>query len=63
MSEPWGWSVTISIYGSGEMPSGADIIAATERATVDLEDTGNSVSFAGARKMVVKEEPQESIAQ
>ena len=55
--EPWGWKVTISVYGTGAKPKG-DIIKATQAAADVLE----ADVFAGARVDVVQARPSEQVA-
>lgn len=57
-TSPWGWKVTIHLYGSGERPPGGAIIEAAQKAAEYI----GADDFVGADTKIVQKRPGEQVA-
>lgn len=55
--EPWGWKVTLHLYGTGECPSTTAIEAASAAAEIVGAD-----DFVGIDTKIIQTKPNEQVA-
>lgn len=56
--EPWGWKVTIHVYGSGEPPFGDEIPHACKL----VADALGADDFVGADVKIIQTKPADQVA-